>query len=44
MATIMVIAIVAQNGILLLDADQKFRRLGQSSEEAMLQASRRRHR
>jgi CzcA family heavy metal efflux pump len=42
MGMIMVIGIVAKNGILLLDADQKFRRLGQSSEEAMLQASRRR--
>ena len=39
---IMVIGIVAKNGILLLDADQKFRNLGFSSEDAMLQASRRR--
>src|SRR5215471_21457447 len=38
---IMVIGIVAKNGILLLDAEQKFRRLGLSSEEAMLQASQR---
>jgi CzcA family heavy metal efflux pump len=42
MGMIMVIGIVAKNGILLLDADQKFRALGLSSEEAMLQASRRR--
>src|SRR5207302_9625592 len=42
MRMIMVIGIVAKNGILLLDADQKFRNLGFSSEDAMLQASRRR--
>jgi CzcA family heavy metal efflux pump len=42
MGMIMVIGIVAKNGILLLDADQKFRKLGFSAEEAMLQASRRR--
>ena len=42
MGMIMVVGIVAKNGILLLDADQKFRKLGFSSEEAMLQASRRR--
>jgi len=42
MGMIMVIGIVAKNGILLLDADQKFRGLGLSAEEAMLQASRRR--
>jgi CzcA family heavy metal efflux pump len=42
MGMIMVIGIVAKNGILLLDADQKFRRLGMSAEDAMLQASRRR--
>jgi multidrug efflux pump subunit AcrB len=42
MGMIMVVGIVAKNGILLLDADQKFRRLGQSAEDAMLQASRRR--
>jgi multidrug efflux pump subunit AcrB len=42
MGTIMVVGIVAKNGILLLDADQKFRRLGMSSEDAMLQSSRRR--
>jgi len=37
-----VVGIVAKNGILLLDADQKFRGLGLSAEEAMLQAGRRR--
>jgi CzcA family heavy metal efflux pump len=42
MGMIMVIGIVAKNGILLLDADQKFRGLGFSAEDAMLQASRRR--
>jgi multidrug efflux pump subunit AcrB len=42
MGMIMVIGIVAKNGILLLDADQKFRKLGSSAEDAMLQASRRR--
>jgi CzcA family heavy metal efflux pump len=42
MGMIMVIGIVAKNGILLLDADQKFRGLGLSAEDAMLQASRRR--
>ena len=42
MGMIMVMGIVAKNGILLLDADQKFRRLGFSVEDAMLQASRRR--
>jgi multidrug efflux pump subunit AcrB len=42
MGIIMVVGIVAKNGILLLDADQKFRKLGLSAEEAMLQASRRR--
>jgi len=36
------VGIVAKNGILLLDADQKFRKLGLSAEDAMLQASRRR--
>jgi len=38
----MVIGIVAKNGILLLDADQKMRGLGLSGEKAMLQAARRR--
>jgi len=42
MGMIMVIGIVAKNGILLLDAEHKFRALGSSVEEAMLQASRRR--
>jgi multidrug efflux pump subunit AcrB len=42
MGMIMVIGIVAKNGILLLDADQKFRDAGCSAEDAMLQASRRR--
>ena len=42
MGMIMVIGIVAKNGILLLDADQKFRALGLSPEDAMLRASRRR--
>jgi multidrug efflux pump subunit AcrB len=42
MGMIMVIGIVAKNGILLLDADQKFRGLRLSPQEAMLQASRRR--
>jgi multidrug efflux pump subunit AcrB len=42
MGMIMVIGIVAKNGILLLDADQKFRDLGFPPEEAILQASRRR--
>jgi multidrug efflux pump subunit AcrB len=39
---IMVIGIVAKNGILLLDADQKMRGMGQSPEQAMLLAARRR--
>ena len=42
MGMIMVIGIVAKNGILLLDADQKFQAAGLSTEDAMLQASRRR--
>jgi multidrug efflux pump subunit AcrB len=42
MGMIMVIGIVAKNGILLIDADQKFRDLGFPAEEAILQASRRR--
>ena len=42
MGVIMVIGIVAKNGILLLDADQKLRALGMSASDAMLQASRRR--
>ena len=42
MGMIMVIGIVAKNGILLLDAEQRFRVLGYSGEEAMIQAGRRR--
>ena len=42
MGLIMVIGIVAKNGILLLDADQRFRREGLHAEEAMIQAGRRR--
>ncbi len=42
MGLIMVIGIVAKNGILLLDADQKFRRQGSSPREAMIEAGERR--
>ncbi len=42
MGLIMVIGIVAKNGILLLDADEKFRAAGFSSAEAIFQAGRRR--
>jgi len=42
MGLIMVIGIVAKNGILLLDADHKFRALGFEPEEAIHQAGRRR--
>ena len=42
MGLIMVIGIVAKNGILLLDADQRFRAEGVSAEESMLQAGERR--
>jgi CzcA family heavy metal efflux pump len=42
MGLIMVIGIVAKNGILLLDADQKFRSWNFSPEDAMIQAGRRR--
>jgi multidrug efflux pump subunit AcrB len=42
MGLIMVIGIVAKNGILLLDADQRFRKQGYADEEAMIQAGRRR--
>ena len=42
MGLIMVIGIVAKNGILLIDADQKFRALGYSPHDAMIQAGRRR--
>ncbi len=42
MGLIMVVGIVAKNGILLLDADEKFRAAGFSREEAIFQAGRRR--
>lgn len=42
MGMIMVIGIVAKNGILLLDADQRFRRLGFTPRESLIQAGRRR--
>src|SRR5271170_5352632 len=42
MGLIMVVGIVAKNGILLLDANQKFRSVGFSAEEAIIQAGRRR--
>ena len=42
MGVIMVIGIVAKNGILLLDADVKFRGAGFSAQEAIIQAGRRR--
>lgn len=42
MGLIMVIGIVAKNGILLLDADQRFRAAGYSAHDAMMQAGRRR--
>jgi CzcA family heavy metal efflux pump len=42
MGVIMVIGIVAKNGILLLDAEQKYRALGFSPEDSMIQAGRRR--
>jgi multidrug efflux pump subunit AcrB len=42
MGMIMVVGIVAKNGILLLDADQRVRAAGLSARDAMLQASRRR--
>jgi multidrug efflux pump subunit AcrB len=42
MGLVMVVGIVAKNGILLLDADEKIRLTGASAEVAMLQASRRR--
>lgn len=42
MGLIMVIGIVAKNGILLLDANEKFRATGLSAEEAIIQAGRRR--
>ena len=42
MGLIMVIGIVAKNGILLLDADQKFRAEGMPAEESMIRAGERR--
>jgi multidrug efflux pump subunit AcrB len=42
MGLIMVIGIVAKNGILLLDADEKFRAAGASPSDAMMQAAQRR--
>jgi len=42
MGMIMVIGIVAKNGILLLDADQRMQALGLGAEETILQAGRRR--
>jgi multidrug efflux pump subunit AcrB len=44
MGLIMVIGIVAKNGILLLDADQRFRAEGMSPVESMIQAGERRMR
>jgi CzcA family heavy metal efflux pump len=42
MGLIMVIGIVAKNGILLLDADERFRSEGASPKEAMMHAAQRR--
>ncbi len=42
MGLIMVIGIVAKNGILLLDADDRFRREGFSAHDAMIEAGERR--
>jgi multidrug efflux pump subunit AcrB len=42
MGLIMVVGIVAKNGILLLDADQRFRASGIAAEESMLRAGERR--
>ena len=42
MGLIMVIGIVAKNGILLLDADERFRLEGGAAREAMVQAAQRR--
>jgi len=42
MGLIMVIGIVAKNGILLLDADQKFRAEGSTPRQAMIEAGERR--
>ncbi len=42
MGLIMVVGIVSKNGILLLDADVKFREAGMAPRDAMIQAGRRR--
>ncbi len=42
MGLIMVVGIVAKNGILLLDADERYRREGASAREAMIHAAQRR--
>ena len=42
MGLIMVMGIVAKNGILLLDADERYRKEGASAQEAMLHAAQRR--
>ena len=42
MGMIMVVGIVAKNGILLVDAEQRFDAMGYSREDAMIQAGRRR--
>jgi CzcA family heavy metal efflux pump len=42
MGMIMIIGIVAKNGILLIDAEHRFRDLGFSPQDAMIQAGRRR--
>ncbi len=42
MGLIMVIGIVAKNGILLLDADERFRAEGQNAHDAMMMAAQRR--
>jgi CzcA family heavy metal efflux pump len=42
MGMIMIIGIVAKNGILLLDAEHRFRELGLSAEDSMIRAGRRR--
>lgn len=42
MGVIMVVGLVAKNGILLLDADEKFKRVGFEAEESIVQAGRRR--
>jgi multidrug efflux pump subunit AcrB len=42
MGLIMVVGLVAKNGILLLDADQRFRAEGASARDAMIEAGERR--